>query len=96
MAAIKQMEKIDAPKIHVTTGQVHVAKGGVVTTAVSVATEQPVSGMHALPDILAYFQNETELTRSTLVRILKESGRLADVFLNPQRFLDRGDGDPQT
>ena len=33
-------------------------------------------------------QNETELTRSTLVRILKESGRLGDFFNNPQRFLD--------
>jgi type III restriction enzyme len=56
---------------------------------VSVAEEQPVYGLRALPDILAYLQNETELTRSTLVRILKESGRLADVFQNPQRFLDQ-------
>jgi type III restriction enzyme len=39
--------------------------------------------------MLAYLQNETELTRSTLVRILKESGRLKDVFENPQRFLDQ-------
>lgn len=65
------------------------AKGGVSTTAVSVATEQPATGVRVLPDILAYLQNETELTRSTLVRILKESGRLADVFQNPQRFLDQ-------
>ena len=86
---IKRMEKIDAPKIHVAAGQVRVAKGGVITTPVSVAEEQPVYGLRALPDILAYLQNETELTRSTLVRILKESGRLADVFQNPQRFLDQ-------
>ncbi|MCP9451834.1 MAG: DEAD/DEAH box helicase family protein [Nitrospira sp.] len=87
--AIKRMEKIEAPKIHVAAGHVQVAKGGVITTAVSVAEEQPVYGVRALPDILAYLQNETELTRSTLVRILKESGRLADVFQNPQRFLDQ-------
>ncbi len=87
--AIKRMEKIEAPKIHVAAGQVQVAKGGVITTAMSVAEEQPVYLVRALPDILAYLQNETELTRSTLVRILKESGRLADVFLNPQRFLDQ-------
>ncbi|MCP9471889.1 MAG: DEAD/DEAH box helicase family protein [Nitrospira sp.] len=89
VAAIKRMEKIDAPTIHVAAGQVQVAKGGVITTAVSVAEEQPVYGVRTLPDILAYLQNETELTRSTLVRILKESGRLADVFQNPQRFLDQ-------
>lgn len=33
-------------------------------------------------------QNGTELTRSTLVHILKESGRLADFFTNPQKFMD--------
>lgn len=87
--AVKRMERIDAPTIRVATGHVQVAKGGVVTTAVSVAEEQSVYGVRALPDILAYLQNETELTRSTLVRILKESGRLADVFQNPQRFLDQ-------
>ncbi|MDP2935642.1 MAG: hypothetical protein Q8O86_04040 [Dehalococcoidia bacterium] len=38
--------------------------------------------------MLAYLQNETELTHSTLVRILKESGRLAEFFNNPQRFMD--------
>ena len=41
------------------------------------------------PDLLSYLQNETELTRSTLVRILKESGRLEEFFINPQLFLDR-------
>src|SRR5690606_30936474 len=40
------------------------------------------------PDVLAYLQNETELTRSTLVRILKESGRLPEFFVDPQRFMD--------
>jgi len=33
-----------------------------------------------VPDVLAYLQNETELTRSTLVRILKESRRLTEFF----------------
>jgi type III restriction enzyme len=39
-------------------------------------------------DVLGYLQNETELTRSTLVRILRESGRLKDFFTDPQRFMD--------
>jgi type III restriction enzyme len=66
-----------------------VAKGGVTATAMSVAEERLAYGTRGLPDILAYLQNETELTRTTLVRILKESGRLADAFENPQRFLDQ-------
>jgi type III restriction enzyme len=83
------MQKIESPRIRVAAGQVQVSKGGVTTTAVSAAEEKSAYAMRALPDILAYLQNETELTRSTLVRILKESGRLAEVLENPQRFLDQ-------
>jgi type III restriction enzyme len=86
--AIKRMEKIEVPKIQVTTGQIGVTKGGIVTTAVGAAEEQVKYASRALPDLLAYLQNETELTRSTLVRILKASGRLEEFFNNPQRFMD--------
>jgi len=40
-----------------------------------------------LPDILAFLQRETELTRATLVEILKASGRLKDFTINPQAFM---------
>jgi len=88
VAAIRRMEKIEIPKVHVVTGQIGVAKGGVTTAAVGAAQEQVSYLARAVPDVLAYLQNETELTRSTLVRILKESGRLGEFFNNPQRFLD--------
>jgi len=40
-----------------------------------------------LPDILAYLQRETELTRATLVEILKATGRLSEFTVNPQAFM---------
>ena len=40
------------------------------------------------PDILGYIQDKTELTRTTILNILKDSGRLTDVLINPQLFLD--------
>ncbi|MDN5361087.1 MAG: type restriction enzyme [Moorella sp. (in: firmicutes)] len=86
--AIKRMEPIEKPRIRVTAGQLGVEKGGITTAAVSVAEERVEYGNRPIPDVLAYLQNETELTRSTLVRILKESGRLAEFFNNPQRFMD--------
>lgn len=55
----------------------------------SVAEERATYGVRRLPDILAYLQSETELTRSTLTRILLKSGRLGEVFENAQRFLDQ-------
>ncbi|KXK07131.1 MAG: hypothetical protein UZ03_NOB001000326, partial [Nitrospira sp. OLB3] len=63
-------------------------KGGLTATAVSSAQEQINYADQAVPDLLAYLQNETELTRSTLVRILKASDRLGEFFNNPQRFMD--------
>jgi type III restriction enzyme len=56
---------------------------------VSAAEEQATNTRRALPDVLAYLQNETELTRSTLVRILKQSARLGEFLVNPQRFMDQ-------
>ena len=41
-----------------------------------------------VPDVIAYLQGETELTRSTIVRILKESARLTEFLVNPQKYMD--------
>ena len=86
--AVKRMESIEIPKVNIIAGQVGVTKGGVTATPMSVAEEKLTYGSHLTPDILAYLQNESELTRSTLVRILKESGRLSEFFNDPQRFMD--------
>jgi len=86
--AVKRMEFIEIPKVNIIAGQVGVTKGGVTATPMSVAEERLTYSTRLVPDILAYLQNETELTRSTLVRILKESGRLNECFNDPQRFMD--------
>ena len=88
VAAVKQMTKIEPPKIRVSTGRLEVKKGGIETLAVSAAEERAVLTARPVPDLLAYLQNETELTRSTLIRVLKESGKLAEFFVDPQRFMD--------
>ena len=86
--AVKRMEKLEKPRIRVAAGRLGIEKRGVTTAAMTVAEEQVEYENHPIPDLLAYLQNETELTRSTLVRILKASGRLAEFFNNPQRFMD--------
>ena len=42
-----------------------------------------------IPDVLSYIQNKTQLTRETICRILIESGRIDDVYVNPQQFMDK-------
>jgi type III restriction enzyme len=85
---VKRMDRIEAPIVRVKAGLLGVQKGGVTAAAMSVADEKIEYGSRPVPDLLAYLQNETELTRSTLVRILKGSGRLGEFFNNPQHFLD--------
>ncbi|MDZ4675399.1 MAG: DEAD/DEAH box helicase family protein [Gemmatimonadota bacterium] len=87
---IGRMAPIVAPTITVRTGRLDVTEAGVLARASRVARESVLRpGPRPIPDILAYLQNETDLTRSTLARILTESGRLAELFQDPQRFLDQ-------
>jgi type III restriction enzyme len=41
-----------------------------------------------IPDVLGYIQSKTELTRSTIEEILSKSGKIEDIIINPQLFLD--------
>ncbi|MCC6930767.1 MAG: DEAD/DEAH box helicase family protein [Gemmatimonadaceae bacterium] len=70
-------------------GEVQIGRGGVV------ATEKSSSGPIAiderdieLPDVITDLQDRTQLTRRSIVRILRESGRLADFRRNPQEFIE--------
>jgi type III restriction enzyme len=85
--AIKAIEKIKPVKIQVTEAGLGVGKSGVRADVLREAAET-VAHRGPMPDVVAYLQGETELTRSTLVRILNESNRLAEFLLNPQKFMD--------
>lgn len=85
--ALRKMPKVEAARVNFTTAELSVTNAGVEAHAVAAKTEI-VQYRGSLPDVLAYLQNETQLTRSTLVRILKESERLSEFFVNPQRFMD--------
>ncbi|AHF04559.1 type III restriction endonuclease subunit R [Marichromatium purpuratum 984] len=41
------------------------------------------------PDIVSFLQNETNLTRRSIVEILRRSGRLGDFKRNPNKFIEQ-------
>ncbi len=43
----------------------------------------------SLPDLITYLQNETNLTRRTIVKIINDSGRLESFKNNPQKFIEQ-------
>ncbi|ERS15494.1 hypothetical protein Q668_00265 [Alcanivorax sp. PN-3] len=44
---------------------------------------------YQLPDIVSYLQNETHLTRRSIVAILQQCNRLNDFKNNPQKFIEQ-------
>jgi type III restriction enzyme len=85
---INRMPVIEKPVLKYTVGSVAPTKAEVKTTGMFVKELDRSYGSRPLPDILAYLQNETELTRSTLVEVLTKSNRLQEFFNNPQKFMD--------
>lgn len=84
---INEMDRIQPIRVAYTEANLELANKGVTGTVVRQGTTD-VHHTGAIPDILAYLQNETELTRSTLCEILTKSTRLKEFFINPQHFMD--------
>ncbi|MGA2443676.1 MAG: DEAD/DEAH box helicase, partial [Tepidisphaeraceae bacterium] len=86
---IKGIPPISAPRIRAVTTELELTKAGVGLGKLRSASSAVVEAdAIALPDMVAYLVQETELTRDTVLQILFRSGRLADGVLNPQQFLD--------
>jgi type III restriction enzyme len=86
---VKTMKPVSAPKVTIRTGEAllhHMGVGGNVTSGEEIVIDMST---RACQDILAYLQEETDLTRVSLLKILIGSKRLKDFFVNPQVFLDQ-------
>ena len=85
---IKQnIEPIKAPRIATTLVEVDITDAGVSADRQIATRVRNAELVQFLPDILAFLQRETELTRHTLADILKQSGRLGEFKINPQAFM---------
>lgn len=79
--------KITALKIEIDKVELDHTQAGIGTDTILDQKTKFADRPKVLPDILAYLQNETELTRHTLVEILVRSGRLDEFKVNPQAFI---------
>jgi type III restriction enzyme len=85
--AIATAPPIGLAKVRVRTVEIEHTDAGLGTDKIIDQRDYETDRPKYLPDILADLQNETDLTRATLVRTLIASGRLADFTLNPQEFV---------
>ncbi|GAK72613.1 putative type III endonuclease [Agrobacterium rubi TR3 = NBRC 13261] len=87
LARIKLIGPIKAPRVATTVVEVEITDAGVAADKQIATRVREMEQVKVLPDILAFLQKETELTRHTLAEILKLSGRLAEFKINPQAFM---------
>jgi len=95
--------KIPSPKIIQTKADITIGTGGVETKVVADRAVSTYGSGNFLPDIVAYLQNETNLTRRTIVELLTGTrqdaagnwvkfddygNRLKDFRKNPQVFME--------
>ncbi|OGW54514.1 MAG: DEAD/DEAH box helicase [Nitrospirae bacterium RIFCSPLOWO2_02_42_7] len=85
---IKRMPETRKPAIKSIKKKVVITGEGVNGVLMSDSVNDDYVNTFEMPDVLAYIQSKTELTRSTILDILKRSGRLHEVLLNPQLFMD--------
>jgi type III restriction enzyme len=84
---LKAMERIKPLTLASTRVEVDFTKGGITADRKLEEKARAMEGPRVLPDIIAYLQKETELTRHTLTVILRESGRIGEFRQNPQQFM---------
>jgi type III restriction enzyme len=86
--AIKEMPETKKPTIKSTKKKVIITDEGVEGQLLSDSGDDSYGLNFEIPDMLAYIQSKTELTRNTILGILKKSGRVNELLLNPQLFMD--------
>ncbi|PID46754.1 MAG: hypothetical protein CSB47_02570 [Proteobacteria bacterium] len=85
---IAEIPEIKPLSLTVGKQEVNISAAGVEAgRTLQIARDQTVLTHNTLPDILAFLQRETDLTRGTLVDILRQCGRLKEFRLNPQAFM---------
>jgi type III restriction enzyme len=88
--AVKDMPIVSRPSIRNTRTGIKISTEGIYGNLLH--ENAPFYGENAfisdLPDVVSYIQGKTKLTRQTVFDIICKSGRINDILVNPQMFMD--------
>ena len=85
----KQLPALPKAKLVTSTARLDIQKSTIATQGQSEQVMDLQQDYTELPDIVRLISTEALLKRVTVIRILKESGRLNDFMANPQAFYER-------
>jgi type III restriction enzyme len=83
---LRKASKIEPIRIETTKAELKFSQAGIEGSKLAERVAD-LDGPAILPDLLAYLQNETDLTRRTIVEIIRRSGRANEFKINPQMFI---------
>jgi len=86
--AIDLRLKINRGKLTYSKGTLTINSGGVDIDNITSEPENLYTQVDRLPDIVSYLQNETQLTRKSIVKILTGTTKLPYFKINPQKFIE--------
>ena len=87
--AIRDCPPITKTRAQFRKADIAIGKGGVEATETKVGESVTIYEKDIeLPDIITDLQDKTQLTRKSIVQILRDSRRLQDFLRNPQQFMD--------
>lgn len=87
IGAIKQMADIKPLRVEVVRNRVLLMRGGIHNAGMVGESSTDLTGTFELPDIISDLQDETSLTRQTIVDILQGSNRLHEFLINPYDYI---------
>ena len=83
---LRKAPRIEPIRIETTKAELKFSQAGIEGIRRSDGSAD-LAGPSILPDLLAYLQNETDLTRHTIVEIIRRSNRANEFKINPQMFI---------
>lgn len=86
--AMKEMVETKRPSVTSNKQKVILTDEGVTGQLVSDTVSPNYGKSFDVPDMLAYIQGKTELTRTTILDIIKKSDKISELLINPQMFMD--------
>lgn len=85
---IRRLPEIEKPNISSQKAKLQMSETyGVETQMARSELTFALNQSHDIPDILGEIQTRTELTRQTIFQIIQQSGKIAQIQNNPQKFI---------
>jgi type III restriction enzyme len=80
---------ISKPKLIKSKADIQISQDTIKAELTAQSAKDLLGDIDTIPDVLSYIQSKTRLTRDTICRVLTDSDRIEDIFVNPQQFMDK-------